>query len=57
MLDLRSHVFIIFIYLVLAILSLQYCMGLSLVMVTGGYFLVVVLRLLTVVASLGEPML
>ena len=57
MLNLRSYIFILFIYLFLAMLSLRCCMGFSLVMVSGGYFLVAVLRLLIVVASLGEPTL
>ena len=57
MLNLRSYIFILFIYLFLAMLSLRCCMGFSLVMVSGGYFLVAVLRFLIVAASLGESTL
>ena len=42
-----------FIYIFLAVLGLSYCVGFSLDVASGGYSLIVVLRLLIAVASLG----
>ena len=48
-----NSLFLIFIYLVLAVLGLGCCMGFSLVVVSGDYSLVVVYRFLIAVASLA----